>query len=64
MKKSHNPANIFNDVGTDVTARVAKFRTVFFHKKKYAIAHSTQTRSYVYEAFNDKQEPIGFCVPK
>jgi len=50
--------------GVDVRPRISSGMTYFFVNKDLAIKRADQTRSYVYPLFNNKNEHIGYGVPR
>ena len=49
--------------GVNVTQRVKDGRTRLFFTPESAKSHADQRRSYVYPAFDMKNNLIGYCVP-
>lgn len=54
---------MFNDVGLEVTERVAKNKTKFVKTKKEA-TELTEKIGYFYVVFDVKKEMIGYGIPK
>ncbi len=54
---------MFNEMGLEVTERVAKNKTKFVETKKEAI-ELTERIGYFYDIFNIKKEMIGYGIPK
>lgn len=61
--QSETGLHICMQSGLSVTKRVEDGKTAFFHDKESAQKHANQKRSYVYDAFDGKGNPIGHCVP-
>jgi hypothetical protein len=55
---------VFNAEKVEVTSFLENGRTFFALTKKEAEKKANQIRSYFYELFDDKQNHVGYGIPK